>query len=137
MMKNMLKTIGIVALLLLVAIPLISSAAAENVSRDLSSQTVAPGDTITVTLDVNNPDDRIIVNDMFPSGWSITDAGTGSTLESGHIKWVETDPVSSTTYTYDVQVPTDASGTYNFDGTYILTSGAAEASILGESEVTV
>jgi hypothetical protein len=137
MMKNMLKTIGIVALLLLVAIPLISSAAAENVSRDLSSQTVAPGDIITVSLDVNDPDDRIIIDDMVPAGWSITDAGTGDTSETDHIKWVEFGTVASTTYTYDVQVPTSASGTYNFDGNYILSSGAAEASILGESGVTV
>ncbi|ATU07704.1 hypothetical protein EFE41_10015 [Methanohalophilus portucalensis FDF-1] len=136
-MKNMLKTIGIVALLLLVAIPLISSASAETVNRDLSSQTVAPGDTITVTLDVNDPNDRIIVDDMVPAGWSITDAGTGNTSETDHIKWVEFGTVASTTYTYDVQVPMSATdGTYNFDGTYILSS-AAEASILGESEVTV
>ncbi|WP_157197320.1 COG1361 family protein [Methanohalobium evestigatum] len=138
-MKKMLKIIGITALLLIMAISLTSAAAAQDVSRDLSSQTVSPGDTITVTLNVNNPDDRIIIDEMIPSGLTLTDSGTGNTAEAGHIKWVEFSGVSSTTYTYDVEVPMSATDgtTYNFDGTYILTSGASETSIMGEQQVTV
>ncbi len=95
----------------------------QNVCRDLPAE-ANPGDVITVSLDVTlDGGDRIIIDEVYPAGWTIANAGTGNTSEAGHIKWVQFGAVSDTVLTYQVQVPGDASGTYTFSGEYDLGSG--------------
>ena len=122
---KMLKTMCVMSLLLLIAIPLVvSSAAAEqNVCRDLPTE-ANPGDIITVSLDVTiDGGDRIIIDEVYPAGWTIVNAGTGDTTEAGHIKWVQIGgAVSDTILTYQVQVPGTASGIFTFSGEYKLSA---------------
>ncbi len=95
----------------------------QNVCRDLPIE-ANPGDIITVSLDVTiDGGDRIIIDEVYPAGWTIVNAGTGDTTEAGHIKWVQTGgSVSDKILTYQVQVPGTASGICTFSGEYKLSA---------------
>jgi hypothetical protein len=121
----MLKALGIMVLVLLAAIPMISSAAAEqNVCRDLPAE-AQPGDEITVELAITvDGGDRIMIDDMAPAGWTVTGASNGGVPDGNHVRWTKLEAPADITYTYTVQIPGDAAlELHTFSGDYNLGSG--------------
>jgi len=121
-MRKELRTIGIIAMLLLAALPMVSSASAEqNVCRDLPSGDQAAGTEITVSLAATvGSATYCAIDEVVPAGWTVTGASDAGdyTAEAGHIKWVVTGGAMDKTYTYTVQIPGDASGTCTFSGEF-------------------
>ena len=142
-MRKVLKTIGIVVMLLLAAIPMISSAAAEqNVCRDLPSGTQAPGSVIIVSLDTTvDSATYYAIDEEVPSGWTVTGASDAGdyTSDPGHVKWVVTSGAVNKTYTYTVQIPgAAADGIYAFGPGEFLMEGMGSASPIDcDTDVTV
>ena len=142
-MRKVLKTIGIVVMLLLAAIPMISSAAAEqNVCRDLPSGTQTPGSAIIVSLDTTIDSATFYaIDEEVPSGWMVTGASDAGdyTSDPGHVKWVVTSGAVDKTYTYTVQIPgAAADGTYAFGPGEFLMEGMGSASPIDcDTDVTV
>ena len=67
------------AMTLLLILPLGSAA---SVTRGLSSGTVSPGGTLTVTLsvDVDGEPNYYAIDEIYPSGWEVIDSEVGSGL---------------------------------------------------------
>jgi len=93
--------------------------------------------TVSLTVDVNDVDTHYAIDEQVPSGWIISDPGTGDTSELGHIKWIILMGPVDTIYTYNITVPCYALGTYIFDGIYMFESDTEEQTILGETDVDV
>jgi len=96
-------------------------AAQDNVTRDLPDS-ADPDTTITVnlTVDVVTAAGSLLIDEVVPSGWTVvstTNDGDYATL-AGHIYWTKLSSVTDATYSYTIQIPADASGTYTFNGTY-------------------
>ncbi|RLG24467.1 hypothetical protein DRN77_02265, partial [Methanosarcinales archaeon] len=112
----------------------------DTVTRDLPDSASA-GATVTVnlTVDVESGATFYAIDETVPTGWTVTSATSGGdyTAEAGHVKWVVTSGAADTVYSYTVLVPADASGTYTFDGIYMFEGMTAEATILGDVNVTV
>ena len=138
MNKNLIY--GTMALLFVLVVCISSAAADDTVTRDLPDSASA-GATITVnlTVDVETGAAFYSIDETVPSGWTVTNATDGGdyTSETGHVKWVVTGGAADKTYSYTVDVPADASGAYTFDGIYAFEGMAAEATILGDTTVTV
>ncbi|MCQ1535906.1 hypothetical protein FTO70_09485 [Methanosarcina sp. KYL-1] len=140
-MNKAIMTIGIVAMLLLAALPLGASATgSSNVCRDLPSGDLAPGSTITVSLGVTvGSATYYAIDEEVPEGWTVTGAsGSGDyTKDPGHVKWVITSGAADTTYTYTVEIPEDASGAYTFNGEFMMEGMADPAAIDCDTQVNV
>ncbi|NIA10597.1 MAG: hypothetical protein GWP10_12935, partial [Nitrospiraceae bacterium] len=118
------------------------SAAAVNdtVTRDLPASADAGASiTVNLTVDVETSATYYSIDEAVPSGWNVTSATDGGdyTSETGHVKWVVTSGATDATYSYTVLVPTDASDAYTFDGIYIFEGMTGEATILGDTTVTI
>jgi len=116
-------------LLFLLIIPMVF---AGTVTRSFSSATLAPGGTLTVTLNVqpSDNDNKLVLTENILPGFEVIDAGGMSTAQTGKLKVaVLQKPTQS--YTYKLKVPYQ--GSYTFSGTYILTTGASTAAIGGDS----
>ncbi len=113
-----------------------------TVTRTVNTTQVVVDGTVEVSLyvDVGNPPnmaDAYAIDDVYPSGWTVVDPGSGSTNHTGHIKWVVVgistsssyscsgldscvDPMQDVTYRYILQAPSSPetatiSGKYMFD----------------------
>ena len=136
MKKNLIH--GTMALLFVLVVCISSAAAADTVTRDLPASADA-GATITVslTVDVETDATYYVIDEIVPSGWTISDASGGDTTEPGHIKWAVIMDAADITYSYTVDVPADATGACTFGGTYMFEGMADEATILGDTTVMV
>jgi hypothetical protein len=137
-MRKEILMIGIAAMLLL-TLP-IGASAASNVSRDLPAGDQAPSTTITVELDITVDSATFYaIDEVVPTGWTVTSATDGGnyTGQAGHVKWVVIDGATDKTYSYTVEIPSNASGTYPFDGIFMMNTMAGNETITGDTEVNV
>ena len=118
----------------------VGTAAAPSVTRDLPVNTSA-GAPITVSLvvDVQTGATYYGIDEIVPSGWTVTSATDGGdyTSTAGHVMWAVTSGAADKVYSYTVDVPAVALGTYMFDGIYAFEGMAAEATIIGDTAVMV
>jgi len=140
-------------LLLLILIACSGIVCAQSVTRSFNSSQVYPDDPITVTLTVTvGSADAYAIDETIPTGWSVTDPGSASTLHTGHLKWVVigedsnseydcTDldscvgSLSDTTYTYVLQAPS-STGSTTIAGIYMFDVGQ-QTTIGGANSITV
>ncbi len=110
------------------------------------SPTWACGDLVTVRLEIDwDPEPEgsntgLSVEESVPSGWTVagTTAG-GSTGTPGQVKWFISDPAVEV-LTYDLEVPSDAAGSFSFHGEYrdpSLGQGDANKVIQGSASASV
>lgn len=91
-----------------------------QVVRSFSASQVSSGDKITVTLKktLDEGQKTILVEENFPPGWTVVDAGTG--VASGNtIKWAELATAKPGIFTYTVQATSDSgiwTGQYSING---------------------
>ena len=119
----------------------------DTVTRTLQA-TASPDDTIMVslTIDFDNQTavNRLVITETVPDGWTIVDASDSGNLDTaGKITWVSVTAIGGTipddgaVFTYNVTVPTDASGTCLFSGVYGTNVAGADLDILGDVDVTI
>ncbi len=129
------KKIGLtfVAILLLTA-----CVSASTVSRSFSSTEIEPGQSITVTLtaDITGGETYYAIDETLPSGWTISNPGTGNNDEAGHLKWVMIESAVDTAYTYTLTA-SGSGETTSFSGLYMFEGMKSEASVSGQSQVIV
>ncbi len=124
----------------------IPSASAADITADrvISPTTVAPGETVTVTVTVNM--DGVIgavLEEDVPAGWTITTVDNdGATYKAGNTSWLWSGgPHSGTkTVVYDVTVAGDATaGLYQISGVVLATvdGSAISDTVTGNVQVTV
>lgn len=115
------------------------SAQASTVTRSFNNLTPIAGSNVTVslTVDVLAPDTFYIIDEIFPAGWVVANAGTGDTTQAGHIKWAVLSGAVSTVLQYAVTVPSVASGVANFSGEFAFDSNLTPVATLGATSVTV
>jgi len=129
------------------------SVSAQSVARSLSTTTVVVGETVTVTLSVTvGGADAYAIDELIPTGWTVSDAGSASTDHSGHLKWVVVgestnsgyncgglnsciNSISDTTYVYTLTAPASA-GTATLTGEYMFDTDSASRQI-GSTTLTV
>ena len=120
-------TIGIAAILLLIVVMSSPAAAALNVCRDAPSGAQSEGVDIPISLEVTvDGATWYMVDEIIPSGLTVTDAGGADTTEAGHLKWIVLTGATDTTCTYTVQ---GSAGTYTFAGEFQIEGMADSASI--------
>ena len=124
-----------------------TAAATDTVTRTLP-ETAFPGDNVTVNLTINFDDrtavDRLVITETVPAGWEIVDASDSGILTTpGKISWMiivvagGTIPPDGAVFTYNVTVPPDASGTYPFSGIYGTNTAGTNLDILGDANLTI
>lgn len=115
---------------------LVHMASASTITRSFSKNSVLPGETISVTLDVaiTGGETYYIIDDAVPQGWSIVNPEPGT--QAGHFKVAVIQGAASTSYTYDVTAP-QAEGPYTFSGTYMFEGMSSEGSIGGQGTISV
>ena len=86
--------------------------------------------TVSLTVDVNEGETYYAIDEQVPSGWIISDPGTGYISEPGRIKWILIMDAVDTVYQYKVMVPCDALGIYSFDGIYMFEGDTSQISSL-------
>ena len=125
-------------LVILALFLIMESCLASEITRSLSSATVAPGEDLTVTLTVTVDGDETFyaIDELVPTGWTVKDAGSGSAEHEGHIKWVIIESAENTSYTYTLTAPI-GEGTTTIVGMYQFEGMAAEADITGTTSVSV
>jgi hypothetical protein len=113
-------------------------ASAAGVTRSLSSEAVSPGGSLVVTLsvDVSGASDYYAIDEVYPSGWEVTDAGSGSTKHTGHWKYVVIENAENTQFTYTLKAPS-GEGSYSFSGEYMFGGQGSSSPITGQSSVVV
>ncbi len=137
----------LVVLLLGVSTAAATVAATDTVTRTLP-ETVSPGDTATVSLTINFDDqsavDRLVITETVPAGWGIVDASDSGILATpGKVSWIiigmlgGTIPPNGTVFTYNVTVPSNASGTYPFSGIYGTNTAGTNLNVSGDADITV
>jgi hypothetical protein len=135
---------GIVLVVLLLGVS--TAAATDTVTRTLP-ETAFPGDTITVSLTIDFDDqdavDRLVITETVPAGWGIVDASDSGILATpGKVSWIiievlgSTIPTDGAVFTYNVTVPSDASGTCPFSGIYGTNTAGTNLDILGDADIT-
>ncbi len=111
--------------------------------RDISGATVAPGDTLTVTVvvTINQNINGLGLDENLPAGWGLTpvdnNGGIYSASETAWL-WLQVNAGETRTVLYNVTVPTGtAFGQYAIDGVVKSASPQFENPVTGESVVTV
>ncbi|MDD4414491.1 MAG: Ig-like domain-containing protein [Oscillospiraceae bacterium] len=121
-------------------IPQTAFAAASTVTRSFSSATPTAGIPLTVSLavSVSPPDTFYAIDEIVPTGWTVTAASSGGdfTTTPGHVFWTVFSGAVSTTHSYTVTVPANASGISVFSGTYAFDTTPG-GQILGATSVNV
>jgi len=145
-MNGKIKNLLVVAIVVLSTIAMVASAIATGeitATRDISTQTVRPGETFTVTVMITANQDIYapILDENPPSGWTVTPIENGgATFKESEIKWLWLEMLSagtSKTVVYNITVPTDAEiGTYYVTGS-ISAYQVSPTDVGGESEVCV
>ena len=116
---------------------LLPIASAASVTRTLSSQSVAPGGALTVTLSVDaSGGDYYAIDEIYPAGWGVVDAGAGSVEHAGHWKYVIIEGAQDAQFTYTLMAPM-AEGAYSFSGEYMFGGMESATPMAGQSSVTV
>lgn len=132
------KRVNLMAFCLLASLLLIPMASAAGVTRSLSSEAVSPGGTVVVTLaiDVSGASDYYAIDEVYPSGWEVTDAGSGSTQHASHWKYVVIENAENAQFTYTLKAPS-TEGSYSFAGEYMFGGQESSSPITGQGSVLV
>ena len=111
---------------------------AGTVSRSISPATPAPGETLSVTLTVSVDSDETYysIDEVYPSGWAVSDKGGLDNTQAGHLKDVVISNAIPKVYTYQLTVPATATKG-DFSGKYMFEGDTAEIVIGGTRSVTV
>jgi hypothetical protein len=114
----------LIALAFLALIFGISFVSASSITRSFSSLNPDACSTINVSInvDVTEGDTYYIIDEIFPSNWTILNSGTGNTLQAGHIKWSVLSGAIDTQYNYSITAPCSL-GTHFFSGEYGFNDG--------------
>jgi len=122
---------------LLVAMFLVPMISAAEMSRSLSSTIVAPGGTLTVSIVIDaSGAEYYVIDDVFPEGWEVIDAGVGSAEHQGHWKYVLIEGAVDTEFVYTLRAPSEE-GNYSFSGEYMFGGMESSVEITGDSSVVV
>lgn len=123
MVKISALVLSILIFISILAIGLIASAVS-LVSSSSVSRTIFPNEipicsntNVTLNVTVTPGDTFYIIDERFPSSWSIINPGSGNTQQAGHIKWSVLSGATSTSYSYLIN-SSCTPGTYNFGGEY-------------------
>ncbi len=151
---------GIITILLILSLISVVSAQDYTVTREIDVSSVETTGQLSVTLTIDVGDspkaDAFVIDEVLPTGWTVEDANGGSTLHTGHLKWVvcghtsgnpgydcsELDccvtTIEDMEYTYILNAPNSAE-TSTFSGTYLFDqpTNANVATIGGDSTITV
>lgn len=128
-------------LLVLLVVPTVY---ASTVTRSFSPKKAMPGDTVTVTLALDEVAQELsyVVEESIPEGWTVSSGGGGE-ISGSKLSWLLIEglapgvTVEDKTFTYAVVVPPSVSGTAIFNGTYRFESMGSSSPILGETQVNV
>ena len=131
----MAKLVLLAAMALLLAVPI---AGASSITRSFSKDAYLPGEAVPVTLDVSitGGETYYLVDEMVPSGWVISEKGTGDTTDSGHLKWAIIQNAASTSYSYSAVAP-ESEGSYSFSGEYMFEGMMTKGTTGGSQVITV
>ena len=125
----------IIVMFLLLLVPMVM---AGTVTRSFSSDTIAPGGTVDVTLAVKlgQGDSWYAIEEKYPSGWTVaSDDGTGDTTTSGQITWAVITGAKDINYKYTLKAPASGSeGVFSIKYSF---SDAVEKTDAGPSKVTL
>jgi len=124
--------------LFLLAFVLFPCVDAATVTRTLSSDNIPPGGELTVTLqvDTSGARDFYAIDEVYPHGWEVIDAGVGSTSHQGHWKQVVIEGATDAEYSYKLRAP-DSPGKYTFSGEFMFGGMENTEPIGGQNTVTV
>jgi len=144
--KKMLKRIYVLAIgivLFSVFVMPVTATGEMTATRDISIQTVKPGDTFTVTVTIvaNKEVEAPALDEDLPEGWEVISVeNDGGIFKESTVEWIWTEKLSagdSKTVIYNVTVPLDAeTGTYYING-HVSAYGVNPIAVGGESEVIV
>lgn len=123
--------------LLIVFVLSMSMVMAGTVTRSFSPATATPGGSVAVTLTVAAVGSATfyLIDEMYPTGWTITNSAGGSTTDPGHLKWAVTSGVVDTSYAYTLSVPASATLPAPFSGIYRFEGDAVSAAIGGSTQL--
>jgi hypothetical protein len=115
-----------------------------GVQRTLSSEEVAPGETLTVTLTTKVGGSNFYIIEEYPpssthqaENWDIVSDGGGASNDFRILKWAIYKNVYDRTITYTIKAP-ETPGSYYFEGYFMLQdSGLLIMSIFGQDRVVV
>ena len=124
-----------------------SETTTDTVTRTLQA-TASPDDTIMVSLTIDFDDpaavDRLVITEIVPDEWVIVDASdSGNLASAGKITWMAitaiggTIPDDGAVFTYNVTIPTDASGLHSFSGVYGTNVAGTDLDVLGDVDITI
>jgi hypothetical protein len=132
--------LGILFAFSIVVLLLAASVSASSISRSLPKTVVAPGETITVVLNVVvDNGEWYIVDEIIPTGFVASNpggVGEGSTQDTGHVKYHVLMNSENTQLTYDLTAPQET-GTYSFAGVYGMQGVDGLLDIGGQGQITV
>ena len=114
-----------------------------SVTRNLPSVAYTSHNiTVQLYLDIteSKKPNAIGLVEFFPEGWTASNISHGGILRNASIEWLFssiTSPVEDADISYVLSVPSDANGTYAFDGqfNYSAPTGSASQQVSGEYEV--
>ena len=126
------------AALLIIAFTTGVQASPGSITRAISPTTAAPGDTVTVTLnvDVVSGERFYIIDETPPPGWEIQNEGELIKDPQGHLKIVTLQNAEDKAYTYLLKAPS-SDGPYSFSGIYQIDGMDSPTRISGQSTVQV
>ena len=127
--------------LVLLLIPVVY---ASTVTRSFSPKKAMQGDTVTVTLTLDEGAQELsyIIEESVPEGWQVS-ANGGGEVSGSKISWLLIEglapgvTVEDKIFTYTLVVPSSASGAAVFNGTYRFESMSDSSSVLGETMLNV
>ena len=134
MMKINKFVLGLVILILLAQL-----AIAGTVTRSFSPVTPTPNNIVTVDLVVCNIGAATFytVDEKYPNGWTVVNAGAGATDQPGHLKWFVTQGAAETSYTYIIQAPANINFGEMFLGNFMFEGDTEEITIDGLKQFSV
>ena len=123
------------ALAVLFLVPLASAA---SVTRSFSPAIVSPGGQVTVNLDVDvtGAEDYYVIDEIFPSGWTMMNPGEGITEHPGHWKYVVIEGAENKRFSYILQAP-ETEGSAEFSGKYMFGGMEDSIDIIGPTDIVV
>lgn len=130
----------LIAFVLFISLCLVvgTMASPASVTRSLSSSTLLAGQEVNVMLDVIVDNENFyIIDEIYPTGWTVLDNGGLSDAEAGHLKAVVLMGAENTTYIYTLKPPESiTTGVYDFSGEYSMQTIPVEP-MYGDSSIEV
>lgn len=118
---------GSVLLVVFLILLCVQSVHASSVVRTFDPLTVSPGSdvAVSITISLTQNESSIYIDELYPDGWTLVDAGDGIATSPGVLSWAYArgateDPLTQQgPHIYHLRAPQQV-GTYAFFGTYTL-----------------